>query len=349
MGVVLNASGSFVLAKKTLAEKARKALFKIKSSISGYNFSPKTCLNLFDALVKPICLYGSEIWGAEKHINPKKLDPIENIFEKFIDKQPAEKLDISFCKFILGLHSKACNMAVRGELGRFPTYIEIARNVFQYYKHLSSDLIVSKNVLLNSCLYESKSLDHENVFSWFTYVRQMSTLLGKDPLNVERSDIECRFSDHWSKSFVGRYKLGDEGKFTNLVKFKEKFHYEKYLDDIRNRKQRIVFSRLRLSCHKLKIETGRYQKPIVPRNQRVCEFCSKQDNYTNDTYIDDELHFLICCQKFYTQRKDLLEKIYSLFPSTKQLSEDNLFKFLMSSEGNLSVMISKFCLENLQV
>ena len=101
LGIILSATGSFSQAKQTLTNKARKALFKLKSSISGHNFNPKICLQLFDLLIKPICLYGSEIWGAENHFKGKQHQSFNSIFEKSIDKQPAEKLDLSFCKCCL--------------------------------------------------------------------------------------------------------------------------------------------------------------------------------------------------------------------------------------------------------
>ena len=34
---------------------------------------------------------------------------------------------------------------------------------------------------------------------------------------------------------------------------------------------RIAFSRMRLSSHRLKIETGRCSKPIIPKLERLCE------------------------------------------------------------------------------
>jgi len=51
--------------------KAMKALFKLKHLFYGSNLNPNVCLHLFDQLIKPICLYGAEIWGpAELHAPP---------------------------------------------------------------------------------------------------------------------------------------------------------------------------------------------------------------------------------------------------------------------------------------
>ena len=59
LGISLNFYGKFKLASSILVEKARKALFKIKTTM-GYHSQCKTLEKLFDAIVLPILLYGSE-------------------------------------------------------------------------------------------------------------------------------------------------------------------------------------------------------------------------------------------------------------------------------------------------
>ena len=53
-----------------------------------------------------------------------------------------------------------------------------------------------------------------------------------------------------------------------------------------NDELRIVITRWRLSCHKLRIETGRYTCPITPRDQRLCKIC---------LVVEDEDHALFHC------------------------------------------------------
>ena len=72
----------------------------------------KTKLSLFDTLVVPIILYGSEVWGA---YNIKEVD----------------KLHIKFCKLILGVRPQTSNVAVFGDLEDF-------RCLYYVNKELSS-------------------------------------------------------------------------------------------------------------------------------------------------------------------------------------------------------------------
>ncbi len=55
---------------------------------------PKSILKLFDQLVKPIALYGSEIWGMEsvggKDLTRDHVDPVESL-----SKTVCEKLNVS--------------------------------------------------------------------------------------------------------------------------------------------------------------------------------------------------------------------------------------------------------------
>ena len=56
--------------------------------------------------------------------------------------------------------------------------------------------------------------------------------------------------------------------------------------------------KLRISNHKLNIETGRYDK--ISRCDRICPVCSLD--------IEDEVHFLFDCAKYSSIRDDFLIK-----------------------------------------
>ena len=56
-------------------------------------------MNLFDKMITPILLYGSEIWGYEySHV--------------------IEQVQLEYCKKILGVRGNTLNCAVQGECGR---------------------------------------------------------------------------------------------------------------------------------------------------------------------------------------------------------------------------------------
>ena len=59
---------------------------------------------------------------------------------------------------------------------------------------------------------------------------------------------------------------------------------EDYLRQVTNILHRITLTKLRLSNHKLAIETGRYVRPYNKPKERICSICKKKD-------VEDEIHF----------------------------------------------------------
>jgi hypothetical protein len=133
LGIEISNSCSFKLAQKTLTDKAMRALFKLKSLLYGSGMNPLTCLKLFDQLVKPIALYGSELWGADL----LKTSSLKSLIES-MEKPTCEKLNISLCRFVLGVHKKSQITAIRGELGRAPLAVDIVASILKYKEYLSS-------------------------------------------------------------------------------------------------------------------------------------------------------------------------------------------------------------------
>lgn len=99
------------------------------------------------------------------------------------------------------------------------------------------------------------------------------------------------------------------------------FGYKTYLTEITLRKFRFAFTRLRLSAHRLAIETGRWHKPNkIPRNDRKCSHCNK---------LEDEFHFLLECSLYNELRTKYIKKYF--------WSRPNILKFveLVSTENTV--------------
>ena len=63
LGVKLRPSGSFTAAAEELSAKARKAWYSISSIIyKDKKISVERAFQLFDSLVSPVAIYGSEVW-----------------------------------------------------------------------------------------------------------------------------------------------------------------------------------------------------------------------------------------------------------------------------------------------
>ena len=72
-------------------------------------------LEVFDKMIKPILLYGSDIWGFSQNIDS------------------LEKIQLRFCKLLLKLKSSTPKYMIYGELGRFHIEIDIKIRMVSFW------------------------------------------------------------------------------------------------------------------------------------------------------------------------------------------------------------------------
>ena len=85
--------------------------------------------DLFDKMVKPILLYGCELWG-------------------FSNCDIIERVHLKYCKLLLNRKSSIPNCMIYGELGRYPFYIDIKQRMVLYW----IKLITVKQSNICSCV-----------------------------------------------------------------------------------------------------------------------------------------------------------------------------------------------------
>ena len=91
-----------------------------------------------------------------------------------------------------------------------------------------------------------------------------------------------------------------EGKLRTYCKIKTSFRSEKYLH-INNFTLRAI-TKLRISSHQIKIETGRYLKLEVNERLLVCNKCDLNKNRGRNS-------FLLECPSTFTDRQVLIDMI----------------------------------------
>ena len=89
----------------------------------------KSSIHLYDHLLKPIVLYGSEIRGAFKTNSSACKRNNCFIFEEIYKYNIADKSKIKYSKCILGVNKHASNLAILSETGRFPMYFSILLSI----------------------------------------------------------------------------------------------------------------------------------------------------------------------------------------------------------------------------
>ena len=128
--------------------------------------------------------------------------------------------------------------------------------------------------------------------------------------------MQKKYITHWKHFLCNSQKL----EFYNV--FKDSYTPSIYLDVTRKNPNRNTLVKLRISNHKLNIETGRLNDKIS-RCDRICPVCSLD--------IEEEIHFLFDCPKHSSTRDDLFNKIHNRLLNYKHIPISTLIIQLMNS------------------
>ncbi|MES9993748.1 MAG: reverse transcriptase family protein [Candidatus Thiodiazotropha sp.] len=331
LGIEFSSSGSWTAAISNLSNRGMKALFLLKRYICSGNINPRLALKLFDQMIKPILCYGSEIWSVFDS-NKRNFRHSDGI-AKFLENLDIEKVHTRFCKFILGVNKRAVNLAVKGELGRFPIGISCWLQVLRYWDHLQN----TENTLLREAFALNEYLHTQGVNTWFSFIDNLCKLNGlkplhllKDSLSLLRNNLCELFVEYWSKG------IKSYSKMDTYTSFKDRFCMENYLNTVSNRAHRVSYTKIRISNHRLAVETGRYHK--IPRCARFCEYCKTQEVYQ----VEDEKHVLLSCLKYNNFRNELFDIIRENCRNFDILPDDDKFTYLLNSDGPTVRAVARF-------
>ena len=124
----------------------------------------------------------------------------------------------------------------------------------------------------------------------------------------------------------------------NSSEIKMSFGAESYLDDIRCRKIRSSMTSLRVSAHKLEVESGRYCKPSVPRNMTYCSLCLSKGKYV----VGDEYHMVIECEHFNAPREAMYSKVMEFCNNFNSMNGYQKFIYILTLDGPAFIPVGQF-------
>lgn len=263
------------------ASKAKaKILDLMRTMWSLCNLDSSVFFQLFDAQIKPMLLYASEIWGISR-------------------LAVVESAHLFACKRFLGVSNRTPNHMIYGETGRYPLFIESTVSSLRYWLKLKKmpmsrlpkqALVMLENDLLRNDPHKNSWIKSvkDTLFSlgfqdaWSTGVTHERAFL----LSVKRKMID-NFKQEWFT------KISSSERFATYRLFKQVHQSEKYVNDLTIKKFRDPMIRLRLGINELGVNK-RYQHgaDVI----RDCPFCPG--------VLEDENHFMFSCEAY----KDLREK-----------------------------------------
>ena len=138
VGVVFNVSGLFHLNNQYVIGKALRASSMLLHNIFTYEVKPSIVLQLFDTFVGSVLTIGCPVWG-------------------FTKSKDIERVQMKFCKSVLGVKQTTSTTAIYGELGRFPFNINRLTAIVKYWLKLTK----TEHIILQT-LFKSMIDDDDN-------------------------------------------------------------------------------------------------------------------------------------------------------------------------------------------
>ena len=273
LGFFLSCSGKLALGINDLASRGKRAYFAFLSKVRkiGSISVPDLCY-IFSALVEPVMLYGSELWGT-------------------LVVDAMEKLLLKFCKYALYVPTTCSNMAVLGELGRCPFHMSSAVRAVKFFKRCQARNVPA---LIKDALILSKGCGKNSFYGRVMSLLSQYNILwsSQESVNIDALAINL-FTD-----FIGNWNttIDSSNKLLFYALVKGSFCMEPYLWILKEKKKRNVLSRFRMSCHHLPIESGRHTRPIISHDDRLCTSCG---------VLGDERHYLLYCKQLMDVRINL--------------------------------------------
>ena len=129
-------------------------------------------------------------------------------------------------------------------------------------------------------------------------------------------------------------------KLSLYSEIKNEIRFESSLKLIKNVNERVAVTKMRISCHLLPIEAGRYKK--VPRDERFCSFCKPS--------IGNEFHYLMKCKRssFSVLRSAFLERLYKVNSNFINMTDKVLFIYILTMHDENVVNLSAQYIDNIQ-
>ena len=121
---------------------------------------------LFDSLITPIATYGAPIWLP--FITPKNcLESSQGLMD-YWENYKCETLNQKCAKITLSVNKKTPRLAVLGELGRYPLFLQSLSLCLNYKLSLFSRM--GTNPLIGHVTREMEALNRANCDTWLSKV-----------------------------------------------------------------------------------------------------------------------------------------------------------------------------------
>lgn len=192
-------------------------------------------------------------------------------------------------------------LQLKCELGRLPILSHISLLTFRYYFRLNQ---LPSNRLVKEAFEVDRGLFNEKRKSWHSFIFNSAKNFKKDISKISEKEIPTIINNYYVNSINEQLnnlqKPDTDSKLNTFASCYKDFKLQSYLDFNLPKNKVKFLTKLRISAHILHIEKGRYSKPKLPRNLRLCSVCNELEN---------EEHFILHCKKFMNLRNKLFSNL----------------------------------------
>ena len=298
LGVTLNYNGRFKKAISKQVSQAKRAMFSVLSNIRKLKLPIDISCELFDSLVLPIALYGSEVWGFED------ITQIEVFHRKFL-------------RNILGVHKSVASCMIYGETGRYKLLSKVKMRMLNFW----CSLITGKQTKLSCTLYRVVRSMHDDANNpycskWLQSIKEILDSSGYGGFWENQEDINgvwlkravtLRLKDMDKQNWLS--DVNENTQCLNYRIFKDSLEFESYFLKCNSADSKVL-CKFRCGSHRLPCVSGRYEG--IPRENRLCTLCGLN-------LVGDEYHYLFQCKYFETERKTYLPDRFTKRPNTLKM------------------------------
>ena len=206
---------------------------------------PDILIHSYNTLIKPILLYGSDVWGSSKN-----------------GWATIDKACLWFIRCILSVKSTTSKLMSFGEVGVVAPSILCQINVLTYYVRVMN---MENDRIAKIVFNELVRLNDVGFNTWVSSARDISHKYGIDIDCCENTsaylkNIKATVTDYYQKHWFQSVNNVTENPLLRTYRlFKHIFRIEPYLIHVKNDKHRKALSKFRCSSHFLEIERARHK------------------------------------------------------------------------------------------
>ena len=277
---------------------------------------------LYNTIVEPILLYGGGVWGFK---NFRCVSAVQN----------------RACKFFLNVGKYSSNLSSRGDMGWTSCKIKLQKSCLRLLckLHRLEDNRIPKKVFQWTSRRRKGWTFEINRLVDKLEIRELVSdvsLSTKHVMNSISEKLDIMDNREWLDDVFNDRGKANGNKLRTYRLYKQSVSVEPYVKLNIDRNQRRYMAMFRAGSLPLALETGRYSRPPVPVENRLCRYCDLG-------LVETEKHFLMKCPLYSDLRFDLFHQCSNFIENFDFMTEDDKFIEIFRCEN-----IQEFLCKSLQ-